>query len=260
MPSPFPGMDPYLESPSFWGELHSSLIAALYLDLNARLPERYYAAMDVYVWIDAPDGRSRHVAPDVPVVDSESGGGTATLTQAVVAPATVRLPVTRPAGQRRLRVWDREENRVVTAVEILSPANKTDGPDRNAYLAKRNGYLVAGVNLVEIDLRRLGLRPPLGDPPPAPSAYYALVCRSVQPEAAGFWGISLRDPLPEVPLPLGHSDPDLPVALQRLFTGCYDGGRFRRRIDYTVPPEVSLPEPDAIWARELLARHLTDAS
>src|SRR5262245_5906127 len=140
MPSPFPGMDPYLESPSYWGDFHGSLIAALRLDLNTRLPDRYYAAMDLYIWVEEPQGRARHVAPDVPVVDV-GNGGTATLVRTVTAPATISLPVTRPTGQRRLRVWDREENRVVTAVEVLSPSNKTDGPDRDTYLAKRNAYL-----------------------------------------------------------------------------------------------------------------------
>jgi hypothetical protein len=248
-------MDPYLESPNLWGGFHGSLIAALRLDLNARLPERYFADMDVYVWIDEPEGGSRRVEPDVPVVDL-GNGGTATLVRTVPAPVTVRLPVTRLGRQRRLRVWDREENRVVTAVAILSPSNKTEGADRNAYLVKRNGYLAAGVNLVEIDWLRTGLRPPLGDPPPAPSAYYVVVCRAAQPDAAGYWPIGLRDPLPEIPLPLADGDPDLPVPLQRLMDGCYDGGRYRLRIDYTAPPEPPLPDPDAAWARQLLDRYL----
>ena len=108
--------------------------------------------------------------------------------------------------------------------------------------------------LVEIDLLRNGQRPPLGDPAPA-STYYALVCRAGQPDSAGFWPINLREALPEIVLPLGAGDPDLPVPLQRFLDGCYDTGRFRRRINYTEPPELPLSEPDATWARELLARH-----
>jgi hypothetical protein len=255
MPSPFPGMDPYLEAPGLWPDLHGSLIAALRLDLNARLPDRYFAAMDVFVWIEAPDTRVRAIKPDVPVVDLTQGG-TATLVRPVAAPVTIRLPVVYPVGQRRLRVWDREDNRVVTAVEILSPSNKTEGPDRDAYLAKRNGYLASGVNLVEIDLLRAGLRPPLGENPPDPSAYYVIVSRGTRPENAGYWPIGLRDRLPDFPLPLDAEEPDLLVSLQRLLDGCYDGGRFARRIDYTSPPQPPLPEPDATWARELLAARL----
>jgi hypothetical protein len=164
-----------------------------------------------------------------------------------------------PGGQRRLRVWDRAENRVVTAIEILSPCNKTEGPDRNAYLAKRNGYLAAGVNLVELDLLRAGQRPPLGEPPPDPSAYYVLVCRGTRPEETGFWPVGLRDRLPDFPLPLDPEEPDILISLQNLFDGCYDGGRFARRIDYSAPPPVPLPDADAAWARELLAaRFLPD--
>ncbi len=43
MPSPFPGMDPYLESPDWFPDLHGSLIILLKEALQRSLPGPYYA-------------------------------------------------------------------------------------------------------------------------------------------------------------------------------------------------------------------------
>ena len=39
MPSPFPGMDPYIETSGLWGDFHGSLLAAVRADLNSHLPD-----------------------------------------------------------------------------------------------------------------------------------------------------------------------------------------------------------------------------
>ena len=59
MPSPFPGMDPYLERPSLWSDFHSTIIVAFRAALNAVLPERYVANVDQYVWLHEPDLETR---------------------------------------------------------------------------------------------------------------------------------------------------------------------------------------------------------
>jgi hypothetical protein len=43
MPSPFPGMDPYLERPSLWSDFHATLLVAIRAALNTALPPRYAA-------------------------------------------------------------------------------------------------------------------------------------------------------------------------------------------------------------------------
>ena len=58
MPSPFPGMDPYLEG-SLWPDVHGSLIYTIRAGLSAKLPKGYFANIDQYVWL-GEDGR-RHV-------------------------------------------------------------------------------------------------------------------------------------------------------------------------------------------------------
>lgn len=46
MSSPFPGMDPYLEHPTLWPDVHNRLIAALADDLSARVAPRYYVGLE----------------------------------------------------------------------------------------------------------------------------------------------------------------------------------------------------------------------
>ena len=52
-------------------------------------------------------------------------------------------------------------------------------------------------------------------------------------------------------------DPDVAVIeidLRSCLDHVYDHGLLREQLDYTQPPRLPLREPDATWARELLAR------
>src|SRR4051794_28602536 len=90
MPSPFPGMDPYLESPDWFPDLHDSLITFIKGAVQQKLPESYYAQSSQRVWLEYSQ---RYVEPDVEVVRSREprprGSG-----RAVVAVAP--LPPTEP--------------------------------------------------------------------------------------------------------------------------------------------------------------------
>jgi hypothetical protein len=256
MPSPFPGMDPYLEEPSLWPEFHGALLYCFRAALNAILPPRYAANVDRHVWLHEPDAetRTRIGKPDAylseqPGTHGEGAGGTATAT--LPAPAVVTLPVVRREGQRYLRVLDRVNRRVVTVVELLSPSNKDPGPDRDQYLGKRNEYLADGLNLVEIDLLRTGRRPSLGEPLPPPGDYLVFVSRAADFPKAGIWTFTIRDLLPEVPVPLYPEDGFASLALKPCMDRVYDDARYL--LDYTRDPTPPLREPDATWARELLA-------
>ena len=88
MPSPFPGMDPYLESPDWFPDLHGSLIIFMKGTLQRSLPDSYYAQSSQRVWVEYTQ---RHVEPDVEVVQSARrtrrrarGGGLALLEPEVV--------------------------------------------------------------------------------------------------------------------------------------------------------------------------------
>ena len=70
MPSPFPGMDPYLESPDWFPDLHGSLIIFMKGTLQGSLPDAYYAQSSQRVWVEYT---RRHSEPDVEVVQSVDG-------------------------------------------------------------------------------------------------------------------------------------------------------------------------------------------
>ena len=255
MPSPFPGMDPYIESSGRWGDFHTSMLVAMRAALNERLPKGYAAEVGLYVWFEEPDERQRRkrVAPDVYV--TEEGRREKKLGSAALAtpPKRSRFPTVKRKRQKYLRVVDLHSNQVVTAIELLSPSNKEAGGDREAYLTKRNDCLAAGVNLVEIDLLRGGLRLPLGEPPSEVEDYYILVCRAWEYPQFDLWPVGLRDRLPAIPIPLTGDVADVELPLRSCVDQAYDGGNYLSRLPYGRPVSPRLRKRDAAWVRELLA-------
>ncbi|MGL6094388.1 MAG: DUF4058 family protein [Fimbriiglobus sp.] len=259
MPSPFPGMDPYLEDPMYWGGFHSRLYAPISTALNRTLPEGYYAEIDEYVWLqaDAPDDRRRLGKPDAFVTDRAAETGRAAPTAAVTAEpsATVTLPRSRKRTHRFLKIVGPDHATVVTVIEVLSPSNKAPGPDRDRYLAKRDEYLAARSNVVEIDLLRDGTRSPMGQPSPPAGDYYVFVSRAAQYPRADVWAFTLRDTIPPIPVPLKPAHSEVPLALQVLVTEIYDTNRYASRIEYGVPLTPALRPADAAWAADVLKKH-----
>jgi hypothetical protein len=258
MPSPFPGMDPYIEDAFFWSDFHASMMGAFREALNAVLPDRYTASIERNVWVQETDPHETTLVgvPDVQVANREqgpaAGGGQAAATLTVTAPQPVTLPLVRRPGPRYLRITDRRRRQVVTVIELLSPANKTTTGYGVVYRQKRLDYLAGGVNLVEIDLLRAGTRPPVQEPPPAPSDYYLLVCPAESFPQAGYWPLSVRDPLPALPIPLAPGEAPSHLNLRDCLDQVYKAGRYERELDYTEPPIPPLREPDATWARGLV--------
>lgn len=250
MPSPFPGMDPYLESPPFWGDLHISVLSAVKGELKRRLPRGYSVWSDIYVWLHEPDAESRRGKPDDFITStkrSDASNGVATLP----APTTTLLPAVRREGNKYLKIKEVRSDRVITVLEFLSPANKAQGDDRDAFLAKRNEYLATKTNLVEIDLHRTGKRMPMGKPKPPRADYYVLICQAVDFPRTGIWPFSVRDPLPDVPVPLKPEHGFVTLPLQTCFEIAYDQGPYDTEVDYTKPPRIRLHGADAIWAAQI---------
>jgi hypothetical protein len=246
-------MDPYLESPAIWSDFHGTFLMSVRAELNRILPPHYVARWDRHVWIDEPDveqpgplGR-----PDVFVADSLDRPESGQAQTLLAAPATVTVPAVDPKGKPFLKIVDARGHRVVTVIELLSPANKSAGKDRDAYLAKRQEYFRARTNVIELDFRRGGQRPPVVGPLPQ-ADYLIIVCRGIDYPQAGLWHLSVRDLLPPIPVPLNPDDEPVGLALRPCLDRAYDEGRFGDEIDYTQPPDPPLREPDATWARELL--------
>ena len=136
-----------------------------------------------------------------------------------------------------LEIRDRESRAVVTVIELLSPADKNLGPDREQYIAKRRQLHAAGVNLVEIDLLHGGPRLPLEELPDCD--YYVLVSRREERPRVGLWPIRLRERLPVVPVPLDAPDPPVDIDLQELLHRVYDAARYRQIHLRGKPPPPS---------------------
>lgn len=188
MPSPFPGMNPYLEQPDVWEDFHATLLPVL-RDLLTPM-----------------------VGPDL-IVKLES------------------QPYTGDAERHLfLEIRNRLSQRTITVLEVLSPSNKTRGADREQYLGKRRTLLSTPVNFVEIDLLRGGPRLPLASEI-AGSTYYALASSYAERPRVAFWPISLRDPLPQIPIPLSLDNAsnfawlDLQQALHRVYDSA-DYGKY----------------------------------
>lgn len=258
MPSPFPGMDPYLEDPWIWPDFHLTFAVALRTELNRWLPTGYVALVDRYVWVQEPetDERKRLGKPDV-FLTGESGTKGAPAA-AVAAPVEIVLPSITEKGSPYLKIVDRANRRLVTVIELLSPANKTPGKDRDAYLMKQREYLASDVNLVEMDLLRKGERLPWIAPSVAAADYYVMVSRAAKRPRALVWPFSVREPLPPIAIPLAERDGDVTLELATCMNQVYDSAGYARELDYAQPPNPPLDEPDAAWARELLAARLPE--
>ena len=258
MPSPFPGMDPFIEG-RLWRDFHHELISVVRESIAPRLIPRYVTRIEERVYVeDTPEEPEHLIIPDITVAEPERGqtlrtgsSGTATAVMAVPVLRTVAVPERR--REAFLTVRERESMTVITLIEVLSPTNKrpeTDG--RREYLRKRGDVLLSPAHLVELDLLRGGERLPTREPLP-PGDYYALVCRQLRRPLAEVYAWGLHDPLPSLPIPLAEEDDDVILNLQEVFTLVYDRALYAYSLDYRGPVEPPLSEPDAAWAQQLLA-------
>ncbi|MBI4613341.1 MAG: DUF4058 family protein [Planctomycetes bacterium] len=258
MPSPFPGMDPFLEIPWLGPDFHHELAASIRGILNPRLPPGYYVLVPHRVVVDhmspeevrvlVPDAsvlRDREVA--APMTASGQSGGVLT------APVEVDLEIPVPAEQFFVEVRRRPSEELVTVIEIVSPANKRPGKDHEAYLAKRDEYFLGDAHFIEIDLLRGGRRWKAGDEPAL--GYRVLLSRSRRRHKAGIWPFGVRDPLPPTPVPLARGDADVELPLRSVLSDAYERAGYARWLDYSGPvPPPPLSDEDAAWVRQVVDR------
>jgi len=254
MPSPFPGMDPFLEG-QIWREFHNLMIAEIQATLVPALRPHYVARMDERVYLQYEFDESAQLAlPDVTVLretgrtqESSSVG-----TMVIAEPILLPLPMPEEVKEVFLEVRLRQTHEVVTVIELLSPANKRAGSKgREEYLAKREAVLLSRAHLAEIDLLRRGSRMPTTKPPP-PCDYLALVSRVRRRPTAEVWTFTMRQRLPVIPIPLAGGDPDVPLNLQEVFNEVYARAGYDYSIDYEAPLDPALPGEDQAWLEQIL--------
>ena len=253
MPSPFPGVDPYLENPEFFPEVHHRLITAIAIAIAPALRPKYRVAIEKRTYFSEPEESLTVAIPDVVVYSTPSvtnpTSSTATLSKSS-QPLTVTLPMEEETREGYLEIREVETGAVITAIEILSPKNKRTGKGREAYERKRNKVLLSATHLIEIDLLRGGKSMPIlgtirGD-------YRILVSREERRPRADLYAFTLREEIPSFPLPLKSEDAAIQVELQTLFSEVYDQAGFDLSIDYTQSPVPALKKEDAAWADTLL--------
>jgi Protein of unknown function (DUF4058) len=265
MPSPFPGMDPYLESPEIFPDFHDSFITYLREALQAKLPTPYFAALGRRVWIEVS---RRSIGPDLEV--RRGTGPSPRRPEPSAAVAVADLPVARPVivkvthdefREPFVEIYTRGEDgkRLVASIEVLSLANKAVGEHgRDLYRKKQRELLDSRVHLIEIDFLRGGehvTAVPLGAARDACGLFDYHV--SVRPfddlDTFQVYPIRLEDRLPPIAVPLLPGDPPVTLDLQAIFDRCYDAGPYAREVRYGIDAVIPPLEPDrAAWAERIL--------
>jgi hypothetical protein len=247
MPSPFPGMNPYLEHPAFWHDFHGVFVTRMRIELAGELRDRYQVRMDENIYVHELGAEERRLLgrPDVQLTETQPGSGAVASKTALVAPAEGILPDSVDILRERfIEIRDRRYQSLVTVIELLSPANKCPGPDREQYLSKRRQYLASAVNLIEIDLLRVGARMPVTGLPACD--YCVVVSPGPWRPKAGLWPIQLADFLPEIPVPLAGDDEPAHLNLQALFQRAFDDGGYGAEL-YKEPLDPPLSPAQSAW-------------
>ena len=164
----------------------------------------------------------------------------------------IEKPITAPeeVTERYLEIREVKTGKVITAIEILSPKNKRTSEGKEAYLRKRRRILQTQTHLIEIDLLRINSsflyhHTPVTD-------YHILISRSEDRPSADLYNFSVRDRIPDIPIPLRPHEVEPILDLQTILQQIYQRGRYDMPIDYTQSPEPALNEVDQEWSREVI--------
>jgi hypothetical protein len=268
MPSPFPGMDPYLENPRWFHGFHNSVIFCLVEQLQPILPAAYYAQSGQRVWLEVSQ---RYVEPDVNLMrerrelSRRGQGGVAVAEPEVKVELAADQPVlitvedvehddhTEVFVEIRGR-WSGQD-RLIATIEVLSPFNKTPGHEGfDKYRAKQREVLESQSHLIEIDLLRGGTHVTavprtIALEKAGPFDYHVSVHRFDRPKEYLVYPIQLEQRLPVIAVPLLPQDPAVELNLQAAFNRAYDAGPYRKTVWYGKDPiEPPLRSELAEWA------------
>jgi hypothetical protein len=246
-------MNPYLEQDDVWHDFNEKFIPAIAEHLVPQVRPNYIVKIDDHVYVHefSPEPSRRLLGrADVGIAESEVSVASQAATSVLGVPVRVQVPALDVERVSFVEIRDRRSRELMTVIEVLSPANKRPGPDREQYVAKRQEILNSKVHLVEIDLLRGGPPMPLDDRPSC--AYSILVSRAEDRPGAGFWPLQVRDPLPTVPVPLHAADRGARLGFQDVLYRVYDASGYEDYI-YSGVPEPPLGPEDRQWAEALVS-------
>jgi len=245
-------MNPYLEQDDVWQDFHQSFIPLVREALSEQVRPGYFVKVEEHLFIHELPAEERRLLgrADVAVGDRRPERSSPSGTEVIEAPAYGQLALAVDVERHAyLEIRDRRHRDLVTVIELVSPANKKAGVDRDQYLAKRQQLLLSNVHFVEIDLLRGGPRLPVQGLPDCD--YYVLVSRAEDRPDVAPWPLGLREQLPKVPIPLRAPDGPAWLDLQPLLHRLYDAAGYEDHI-YTGSPQPPLAAGDEAWARQLL--------
>lgn len=261
MPSPFPGMDPYLEDPALWRDIHWRLVTYTADALLPVLHPRYHVRIEERLYVAE---MARDIYPDIALLEPAPIPGARTEGPSAGAgwdapTFTVTLPSDQ-VSEGYLEIIDLTHGRkVVTIIELLSPSNKTPGTTGyRFYRQKQREVLASRTSLVEIDLLRAGehtVAVPLDVlAKRGRISWHYLVSINRADERGRFYvyAWTIRERLPKILIPLAKDDQDVGLDLQAVFDRCYDNGYYADIIDYRREPIVVLGPQDREWVHTLL--------
>jgi hypothetical protein len=211
-------MDPYLEHPKLWPAFQHQLLACLYQVLLPGLVDRYRARI-----------------------------GNRTYTSEMALFTSV---VKEEHSEEFIEVRNRTDGRLVTLVEVVSPANKATPAGRAAYLERRRDALLQRAGVVEIDLVLQGKPTLTFSRDGLPEYDYAVtVTRGASPDRYEIYTTTLAKRLPKFKVPLAADDRDALLDLQAAFSRAFDLGNFTAQVDYkgATPPDVPLSGDHQKW-------------
>ncbi len=235
MPSPFPGMDPYIEASESWEDFHVSFLTYIRDSLRREIGLGYSVRIENRAVLEAWPEEA-----DEPVLLGEFGPG----------PITIDNVTPRLEKESYVVVRRQSDQKLVTVIELCSPTTKMP-IGRVQYSLNRASLLRQDVHLVEIDLLIRGKRLTMKAPLP-PGDYYAFVSRAERRPTGEVCAWSLRNRLPTIPIPLLEPDPDFRLDLAALFAEAYERGSYHRELKYTGEPPAFLRPADRDWVRDMI--------
>lgn len=244
-------MDPYLEG-NLWPDVHHQLASVIVELIAPQIAPNYVARVDAYTVEDRrPAAGLSILYPDVAVLyKNELKEPTETYEHSIseVSEPSYEIPAVFRIKIPLVEIRDRSDNKLITAIEILSPVNKRR-PGLNEYLQKRQDLHKAGVHLLEIDLLRRGKRVIQ----PAPKTHYLFDLWRAKSDHISVWTNLVKENLPVLPVPLANDDPDARLPLKTALDKIYERGLYNLSIDYTqAPPTPKFSTEEQQWMQALL--------
>ncbi|HMP01839.1 MAG TPA: DUF4058 family protein [Gemmatales bacterium] len=220
MPSPLPGMDPYLEARDRWPAFQHQMVLGLAEALQPALTDRY---------------RLRFA------------------TRAYTTDLVLFTSIAQEQHKEHyLEIRQRSTDQLVVWLDLVSPTNRTTAEGRRRYQDSIHVARSQQSHIVEMDLVLEGETCLDADRTSLPPHDYCVsVWRAGRASAYELYGCKLANRLPRIRVPLAGDDRDIVLDLQTVMNRVYDR-HWSGRIDYTQEPTAPVPADIRAWLNEFL--------